>query len=100
MGSRSPLDVLTDPTGPNLRRLDARHAGRHETYTWWAPGSSFGPGVLDLATADAASAEHSRAVLLDSRKISAASAQSLGLHPDDSDASDHLLLVVDFGVRP
>lgn len=97
VGSRSPLDLLTDPTGPKLRELDARHAGSAETYTWFAPDSSFGPGKLDLATVDEESAEHSRAVLLDSRTISPASAAALGLKPTDSAASDHLLMVIDFG---
>lgn len=96
VGSRSPLDLLTDPTGPDLRRLDARHAGGVEVYTWYAPDSSFGPGVLDLATVDRATAERSRAFLLDSRTISESSASALGLEPEDSAASDHLLLVIDF----
>lgn len=95
VGSRSPLDLTINPAGPNLRQVELRHAGSQEVYTWFAPDSSFGPGVLDLAAVDRRSSKRTSGFLLDTRLVSPASLNSYGLQPGDSAASDHLLMVVD-----
>lgn len=94
VGSRSPLDMLTSPVGPALHHVDARHLRSNDTYTWFAPNSNFSPGMLDLIAVDAESSR-SRAVLVDSRKLSPEQLRKAGLRPEDSEASDHLMLVLD-----
>ncbi len=97
VGSRSPLDLLTDPTGPSMHHIDARHQGSREVYTWFAPDSAFAPGVLDLAAVDALSASASAGFLLDTRTVRPEDLRKHGLHADDSAATDHLLMVIDLG---
>jgi hypothetical protein len=94
VGSRSPLDMLTSPVGPDLRHIDARHLTTRDVYTWFAPNSAFAPGMLDLAAVDSESAR-SQAFLVDTRKMPPALLEGSGMRPEDSDASDHLLLVID-----
>jgi len=95
VGSRSPLDMAMDPRGPDLRQVDLRHAGSREVYTWFAPNSSFAPGILDLAAVDQQSSRWTTGFLLDTRLVHPASLESFELLPDDSAASDHLLMVID-----
>jgi endonuclease/exonuclease/phosphatase family metal-dependent hydrolase len=94
VGSRTPLDLLTQPTGPDLHAVDARHLSSLDTYTWFNPRSDFTPGRLDLAAVDARSSA-SRAFLVDSRALDPAQLRGAGLQAADSSASDHLLLVLD-----
>ena len=68
--------------------------------TWRGFGeSSFWPGRLDLLTYDAAGLKPLGGVVFDSGKISTAELERLSLQVEDSEASDHLLLVADFEVR-
>lgn len=97
VGSRSPLDLLTNPAGANLRHLEARNPVNGETYTWYEPDSDFGPGMLDLVTVSANAAESSSAAILDSTTLDPQSLNSLGIRTNDSRATDHLMLVINFG---
>ncbi|MFG0293512.1 MAG: endonuclease/exonuclease/phosphatase family protein [Phycisphaerales bacterium JB050] len=97
VGSRTPLDLLTNPTDADLKHIEARNPVNGETYTWYEAGSDFGPGMLDLVTVSANAAASSCAAVLDSTTLNPESLGSLGLKPDDSRASDHLMLVINFG---
>ncbi len=96
VGSRTPLDLLTNPTTAALRHIEARNPATGDTYTWISPRSDFGPGLLDLVTMSAPEAERSSAAVLDTQTLSPAILQSLGLQKSDSGASDHLMLVFNF----
>jgi len=95
VGSRSPLDLLTNPVGPRLAQVELRQRANQEVYTWYAPESSFSPGVLDLAAVDEYSSSRSAGFLIDTRRIEPELLKAVGLRSDDSAASDHLLMVVD-----
>lgn len=95
VGSRSPLDLLTSPVGPQLHHVDLRQRGNREVYTWYAPDSSFGPGVLDLAAVDGGSSSQTAGFLLDTRRVQPQVLETHGLRSEDSAATDHLLMVID-----
>jgi hypothetical protein len=98
VGSRSPLDLLTSPAGAGLRLLEARNPSTQSVYTWYAPNSDFAPGLLDLAAVSESAASRSGAFIVDSRTIDSESLRALGLREEDSAASDHLMLIIDFGI--
>ncbi len=91
VGSRRPL---TQMERAGFNRIDLRGVRPDRVATWYSPGSSFAPGVLDLAALDADGLTASGFVL-DTRRLPAEMLDELGLEADDSAASDHLLLVVD-----
>ncbi|MEZ4438400.1 MAG: endonuclease/exonuclease/phosphatase family protein [Polyangiaceae bacterium] len=105
---RMPVIVVGDFNDVGSAELDQRLSGelvhvplRHLTddaaFTWLSPTSPFPPGILDLLFVKGLTEKHQ--FLLDSRRLAASPRQSLGLEPDDSAASDHLLVVADLAPR-
>lgn len=99
VGSRTPLTVAETPKesrGLGLSWLFLRNLIGNDPQTWRDPGSAFSPGVLDLITysADQLSAVHS--FLFDTTRLNSDELAALGVEQNDSNASDHLMLVADF----
>ncbi len=99
VGSRDPLDIVNDPQGPAMMQWLLPHLSGNDVHTWRdlneSPGS-FAPGLLDLLAFSDALLIPRNGFVLDSRELSAAELQMMGLNSEDSDASDHLMLVGDF----
>jgi len=97
VGSRTPVDVLADPTGSALTHWQLRHLLGDDTFTWRNDNDTgrFPPGMLDLLLHSPALGARSGFVL-DSGDLDGTTASKLGLLAKDSQASDHLLLVADF----
>ena len=99
VGSRTPLDVMLTkaPGGPGLTHHVLRHLSGDDVYTWYQSKLDvFPPGMLDLFVHSPDLTPKSSFVL-DSADLDAAALTTLGLQQSDSQASDHLLLVVDLG---
>ena len=98
VGSRTPLDILTDSSDLGLTDLPLLRATQRLGATWRNPGSSFTPGRLDLMVYSPAVFDNARGFILDTTELGASTLDENGLDADDSEASDHLMLVTDFGV--
>lgn len=98
VGSRPPLDVLRsglDVDGSDLEIADARDLGDTAYITWREDDSPFSPGRLDYAVISDSSAKVVHAFVLDARLLSDRALRVGNLDPTDTDASDHLPLVID-----
>lgn len=95
VGSRTPLDILTDPRGPGLVHWLLPHLAGESVTTWRDDSSGFWPGLLDLVT-HSPTLSRRNGFILDSTRLDKAGLRALGLRPWDSQVSDHLLLVADF----
>lgn len=92
-------------TEPPLELSHARpaHLRGPDVFTWFEPETvptgggtaAFPPAVLDLTFYD--QLRLSKAFVVDSRRLDEPDLESLGLEPEDSAASDHLLVIADFG---
>ncbi len=97
VGSRIPLTTIEDgATGPGLVAPQVRRLVGNENFTWRSPTSSFWPGRLDLIAYSPANLRRLKAFSLDSTELDVGTLTALGLQADDSDASDHMMLVSDF----
>jgi endonuclease/exonuclease/phosphatase family metal-dependent hydrolase len=99
VGSRTPLDVMLEkpPAGPGLTHHLLRHLIGDDVYTWYQTKlDAFPPGMLDLFVHSSELTPKSSYVL-DTADLDAATLTKLGLQQGDSQASDHLMLVVDLG---
>ena len=96
VGSRKPLDILAEA---GLKDVICRDSNG-SAYTWRGlkPNESFWPGRLDLAT-HSAGLKPLQAFVLNSSRLPQETLGKLKLNPQDSRASDHLLLLVDFHER-
>jgi endonuclease/exonuclease/phosphatase family metal-dependent hydrolase len=97
VGSRAPLDVLTDEAGgPGLTDARPLCLTGGNAFTWVSENSSFCPGRLDLIAYDAEQLAALRSFVLDTRDLPDASLNAMGLRRNDTrDASDHLPLIID-----
>lgn len=98
VGSRPPLDVLRnglDADGSDLEIADARVLGDAAYITWRDDGNAFTPGRLDYAVYSGSAVRQARAFVLDARVLSDRALEAAGLDATDTDASDHLPLVID-----
>ena len=86
-----------ESNGAGLTRLPLPHLTSADVFTWYQHTASFPPGVLDLMFYGGALTP-ANGFLLDSRQLDGALLDQLQLASDDSDASDHLMLVADFTV--
>lgn len=101
VGSRTPLDMLTDPQLPNIAELTIENRGRSDVSTWRElDGLGFPPGRLDLIVYDASRLEPLHAEAFDSEFAAPEWLEQFGVERADSRASDHLLLIADFLFRP
>jgi len=98
VGSREPVAVLESDAG--LTRWILPHLIGEGITTWRSDTSSFWPGTLDLVMHGDRVAQRNGFVL-DSAQLNPQELTDLGLNGFDSRiASDHLMLVADFGVLP
>ena len=99
VGSRTPLDLVEDPQGPDQCHWLLPHLVGDDVYTWRdldeGPGD-FVPGLLDLLTFSADLMVRQNGFVLDSTELDSELLSVLGLESADSLASDHLMLVGDF----
>lgn len=98
VGSRDPLTLLEDPSGPALTQLVLPQLIGNEVWTWRSPGSGYAPGRLDLLVYSADRLKAEAGFALHSGTLDEAERASLKIEADDSNASDHLLLVADFAL--
>jgi len=94
----TPLRVGLDVDRTDLVVAPALVLGDSVATTWSNPRGRFAPGRLDYALIGDAAAETTRAFILDTRLLSSTVLGRAGLEGTDSDASDHLPLIVD--IRP
>ncbi len=98
VGSRPPLDALAaglDADGSDLAVAPTPVLGDRATVTWGRSGDPFAPGRLDYILYSDASLRIVNSFVLDTRRLSGESLARLGLDRTDSDASDHMPLVID-----
>lgn len=97
VGSSVPLDVMLDPSGPDLRQWALRRLVSQRITTWEAPsGLDFSPGRLDLLIYDRGALTPMNGYVLDTRELDGATLGALGVQANDSLGSDHFMLVADF----
>ncbi len=101
VGSITPLTMLLDPVGPNMRDAVAPQLIGEDVVTWrgssTTPGS-FTPGRLDLIAHAAIGLTLRGSFVLDSALLNAAELAALGVQGGDSAATDHNMLVGDFAL--
>lgn len=97
VGSRTPLDRLTEPQLPGMAEVRFVRAGAADTTTWRElDGLGFAPGRLDLIVYDAERLTPVGPEVWDTALMSPARLARLGLEPADSTGSDHYMLVTRF----
>jgi endonuclease/exonuclease/phosphatase family metal-dependent hydrolase len=102
VGSQPPLDRLMerlDADGSNLTAAPAKTLGDATMSTWSKSGDAFGPGRLDYALFSDSTLDALQAFVLNTRRLSDEALARLGLERTDSDASDHMPVVVDFKAK-
>jgi endonuclease/exonuclease/phosphatase family metal-dependent hydrolase len=102
VGSMPPLERLAaglDLDGSALMPASAKVLGDATMVTWAKSGDTFGPGRLDYVLYSDASLEAINSFILDTRKLSDEALARLGLEREDSSASDHMPVIVDFQVK-
>ena len=95
VGSEALHTRLSASEDPGLSRWLLPHLQSPDVFTWISWSDGFPPAILDLLFHDPR-LEPLHGYVLDSRELNAASLEQLALSPEDSRASDHLLLVADF----
>ena len=104
VGSVRPLDKLRRGLGIGGRDLEVARLERlrdRSLATWrstWGE-DPFSPGRLDYLLYREAVLQIEQAFLFDAADLSASAREGLGILESDTGKSDHLPLVVDFGVR-
>ncbi len=99
VGSTAPLITLAqglDLDASELSVAPAEVLGDATQHTWARARSSFSPGRLDYILYSDSNARVSAAFTLDTSVLSDTALQTMGLHRTDSEASDHLPMVVDY----
>jgi len=99
VGSRTPLDIMTEET-LGLRRLPLLQVAARRAFTWRDAGSSFVPGMLDLLVYSEDTLTMGRGFVLDTAQLSQGTLGANGFLSTDSEVSDHLMLVADFFTSP
>ncbi len=98
VGSKDPLDILANNLAKqhqDLSPIDCLQLGDASTVTWVDDKSRFSPGRLDWILIDESRSSAANAFILNTRTLSPKALNALGLKHDDSQASDHLPLVID-----
>jgi endonuclease/exonuclease/phosphatase family metal-dependent hydrolase len=98
VGTRTPLETLAqglDADGGDLEPVHALTLGDAAAVTWVDEKSRFSPARLDWILIDSQRSTIRRAFTLDTRRLTPAALQRLSLEPLDSQATDHLPIVVD-----
>ncbi len=98
VGSYKPMAAMIDSLGAqgqDLTPIDAQILADASTITWTDEKSRFSPGRLDWILIDESTSTAANAFILDTRTLSDASLNMMGLQRNDSKASDHLPIVID-----
>lgn len=98
VGSRTPLDMVLDLGGLNLRDALPAHLIGESLTTWRGTSTtagSFTPGRLDLFAYQQTGLALKGAFVLDSATLNAGELAALGLQSGDSAATDHNMLIGD-----
>jgi len=98
VGTRTPLEVMAqglDAGGADLAAAHALVFGDSAAFTWREARSTFAPGRLDWALYSPFHARLVRAFAVDTTRFGPRTLANAGLEAGDTDASDHLPLVVD-----
>ena len=98
VGSYEPMAAMIDSLGAqgqDLTPIDAQILADASTITWNDEKSRFSPGRLDWVLIDESTSTAANAFILDTRALSDASLNIMGLERNDSQASDHLPIVID-----
>lgn len=101
VGSRQPLEILARGLGgggEDLQPAQAALLGDVSYHTWRDPRSRFTPGRLDWILYDPTAAREATSFVFDTRGLQPEALTRSGLEIGDSDASDHLALVLDLAV--
>jgi endonuclease/exonuclease/phosphatase family metal-dependent hydrolase len=101
VGSRQPLEILSRGLGrggEDLQPAQAPLLGDVAYHTWRDPRSRFTPGRLDWILYDPTAARETTSFVFDTRGLQPEALARSGLEIGDSDASDHLALVLDLAV--
>jgi endonuclease/exonuclease/phosphatase family metal-dependent hydrolase len=101
VGSRKPLEVLCGGHSQEtslLKWADTLVLGDSAIYTWRSPTDIFLPGRLDYLLFSDPALEPINAFALDTLRLSRSFLDEASLMRDDSEASDHIPIVLD--VRP
>lgn len=99
VGSYEPMQIVTfqnDLDATDLLIAEPYVRGDATNTTWRDPQQPFLPARLDYAVISDSVLRVTQSFVLDTERLSEGELQHLGLHADDSRASDHLPLVVDF----
>jgi endonuclease/exonuclease/phosphatase family metal-dependent hydrolase len=102
VGTREPLDTLRAPFRDReggLRVATPHVLGDGGCHTWRDAKKPFSPGRLDYVLASEHALTPARAFILDTTKLAPQALTRHGLLAEDSAASDHLPVVVDFTRR-
>lgn len=102
VGSQPPLDHLRaklDVDGSDLELAPARVLGDTTMTTWSKNGDEFGPGRLDYVLFSDSTLEALQAFVINTRHLTDEALARLGVERTDSDASDHMPVVVDFKLK-
>ena len=98
VGSRTPLDMLTDAAGPGLQHWLLPNLIGESVATWRQNDSSFPPGLLDLVTYSPGRLVPRNGFVLDTGHLNEEELAKLGVKVKDSLVSDHLMLLADFAI--
>lgn len=102
VGARPPLDLLRaglDPDKSDLQIATPRLWGDVTLTTWRDPKTGFTPGRLDYVLYSASRLDVVRSFTFDANLLTDEALARTGMDRADSDASDHLPVVVDFKMR-
>jgi endonuclease/exonuclease/phosphatase family metal-dependent hydrolase len=93
VGARAPLTTV-EAAGLTRWHLESLRPGHF--WTWYSSRSRYTPGQLDILVHDPDRLDRVHGYILSTHTMNADEAATLGLMGDDSDASDHQVLVADF----
>ncbi|MEM1165863.1 MAG: endonuclease/exonuclease/phosphatase family protein [Planctomycetota bacterium] len=88
-----------DADGSPLTLAETLVLGENAVYTWGGPTRGYRRSLLDFIAYADSMADVTAAFVLDTTILSSRSLAEMGLEPTDTDASDHLPVVVDLDPR-
>ncbi|MSR44260.1 MAG: endonuclease/exonuclease/phosphatase family protein [Phycisphaerales bacterium] len=100
VGSITPLTMVRDAAGPNMRDAIPPHLIGEDVATWRGTSTtagSFTPGRLDLLANSSVGLQLRGSFVLDTATLNATELAALGVQSGDSASTDHNMIVGDFG---
>ncbi len=99
VGSYTPIEILTDPQTRGTKHWILKNLIGESIATWRDDEQTFSPGMLDCLVFDNTKLRPLNGFILDTTLLRDYELRMYGLRSSDSMASDHLMLVADFGCR-